>query len=85
MLCVAELYHREFPEQVIHIVASHFGEGGPTPPRNFEALILHYVDTLFSLVEFYHQATDASTKASQIPLLVIDEETIKRLNEKSLE
>jgi len=85
MLCVAELYHREFPEQVIHIVASHFGEGGPTPPRNFEALILHYVDTLFSLVEFYHQATDANTKASQIPLLVIDEETIKRLNEKSLE
>lgn len=29
MLAVAELYKRDFPEEVIHIVASHFGETGP--------------------------------------------------------
>ncbi len=54
MLGVAELYARGFPEEVIHIVASHFGEGGPTPPRSFEALTLHYLDSLISLVEYYH-------------------------------
>ncbi len=54
MLGVAELYARGFPEEVIHIVASHFGEGGPTPPRSFEALVLHYLDSLVSLVEYYH-------------------------------
>lgn len=54
MLAVAELYSRGFPEEVIHIVASHFGEGGPTPPRSFEALTLHYLDSLVSLVEYYH-------------------------------
>ena len=54
MLAVAELYSRDFPEEVIHIVASHFGEGGPTPPRSFEALTLHYLDTLVSLIEYYH-------------------------------
>lgn len=52
MLGVAELYHRGFPEDIIHIVASHFGEGGPTPPRTFEALILHHLDTMTSMVEF---------------------------------
>jgi 7,8-dihydroneopterin 2',3'-cyclic phosphate phosphodiesterase len=50
MLAVAEFYYRGFPEDVIHIIASHFGESGPTPPRNYEALILHYVDTLLSLM-----------------------------------
>ncbi len=54
MLAVAELYARGFPEEVIHIVASHFGEGGPTPPRSFEALTLHYLDTLVSLIEYYY-------------------------------
>jgi 7,8-dihydroneopterin 2',3'-cyclic phosphate phosphodiesterase len=55
MLAVAELYTRDFPEEVIHIVASHFGEGGPTSPRSFEALTLHYLDTLVSLIEYYHK------------------------------
>jgi len=75
MLAVAELYHRGFPEGVIHIIASHFGEAGPTPPRNFEALILHHVDTLASMVEF-HLSTP---KEQPLQLLLIDEETIKKL------
>jgi len=75
MLGTAELYHRGFPEGVIHLVASHFGEHGPTPPRNFEALILHHVDTLLSMVEYHFYGS-----AKQTPqLLLLDEETIKKI------
>lgn len=78
MLAVAELYHRGFPESVIHVVASHFGEGGPTPPRSFEALIFHYLDTLLSLTEYHLYA--AAAKPQQIPIVFLDEETIKKLS-----
>lgn len=74
-LGVAELYHRGFPEGVMHLVASHFGEHGPTSPRNFDALILHHVDTLVSLVEYHYYGT-----AKEMPqLLLLDEEMIKKL------
>jgi len=80
MLGVAELYKREFPDQVIHIVATHFGEGGPTPPRNIEALLLHYIDNMLSIVEFYTHGV----KPAQVPaqFLVLDEETLKKLQGK---
>ena len=81
MLAVAELYHRGFPEGVIHIVASHFGEVGPTPPRNFEALILHQIDSLTSMVEFHISAP----REQPLQLLLIDEETIKKLTGESTE
>jgi len=75
-LGVAELYHRNFPEKVIHLVASHFGESGPTPPRNFEALILHYVDSFLSLTEFHLYG---ETAKQPMQILVVDEETMKKL------
>lgn len=78
MLAVAEFYYRGFPENVIHIIASHFGEGGPTPPRNYEALILHYVDTLLSLTEFHLYGTK---QEKPMQLLVLDEETMKKMRE----
>ena len=78
MLAVAELYHREFPEQVIHIIASHFGETGPTPPRSFEALIMHYLDALLSLTEYHLYAAAQAQK--QIPVVFLDEEYIKKLS-----
>jgi len=81
MLAVAELYHRGFPEEIIHLIASHFGETGPTPPRNFEALIFHYCDTLLSLTEFHLYG--ARAKPSQpVQLVLLDEETIKKMTEK---
>ncbi len=46
MLAAAELYARGFPGHVIHIVAAHFGENGPTPPMTGEAMILHAADNL---------------------------------------
>ena len=76
MLAVAELYHRDFPEEVIHIVASHFGDNGPTPPRSFEALILHHVDTLLSIAEYHMYAA----MQQQMPLVLLDEETIKKIS-----
>lgn len=50
MLGTSELYARQFPEKVLHIVASHFGAEGPTPPQTLEAVIFHYVDTLDAVI-----------------------------------
>lgn len=46
----AELYARGFPEPVVHMVASHFGEQGTTSPQSVEALILHHADNLSAVV-----------------------------------
>ncbi len=46
-----ELYARGFPEEIIHIIASHFGPNGPTAPQTTEALILFYADSLDSTIE----------------------------------
>ncbi len=53
-LALAELYKRDFPEEVLHLVISHSG-ASTTPPRTVEALILHYVDSLLALVEVWTQ------------------------------
>ncbi|NOX71705.1 MAG: HDIG domain-containing protein, partial [Candidatus Micrarchaeota archaeon] len=44
MLATSELYARGFPEEVIHMVASHFGDKGPTPPMTLESMILSRMD-----------------------------------------
>lgn len=46
----AELYYRGFPEPVVHMIASHFGEQGTTTPQVPEAVILHHVDTLDAII-----------------------------------
>jgi hypothetical protein len=43
-LATAELVRREFPLELVHIVAAHHGEYGPTRPRTIEALICHLAD-----------------------------------------
>jgi 7,8-dihydroneopterin 2',3'-cyclic phosphate phosphodiesterase len=79
MLAVAELYHRNFPEEVIHIVASHYGESGPTPPRTFEALVFHHLDALVSIVEYYYQGK----KKLDHQIIFLTEEDLKRLGEQA--
>lgn len=69
MLGTAELYSRGFPEEVVHIVAAHFGEHGPTPPRSFEALIMHHLDTMLSIVESRMMTPDAANQTMQVMLL----------------
>lgn len=46
-----ELYLRDFPEEVIHIIASHFGPSGANPPQTIEALILFYADSIDATIE----------------------------------
>ncbi|MFH7918297.1 MAG: HD domain-containing protein [Candidatus Aenigmatarchaeota archaeon] len=46
-----ELYLRDFPEEVIHIVASHFGPNGANPPQTIEALIVFYADSIDATIE----------------------------------
>jgi 7,8-dihydroneopterin 2',3'-cyclic phosphate phosphodiesterase len=40
----AELVRRGFPLELVHIVAAHHGEYGPTRPRTIEALVCHLAD-----------------------------------------
>ncbi len=55
VLTACELYAREFPEEVIHIVASHGGDLGSAGanPRTLEALIVFYSDMMDSAVESF--------------------------------
>ena len=82
MLGTAELYARDFPEEIIHIVASHFGETGPTPPRTFEALVFHYLDSMVSLVEYYNKAQKNVQTQMKDQILLLTEEELKKLSEK---
>jgi 7,8-dihydroneopterin 2',3'-cyclic phosphate phosphodiesterase len=50
ILGTSELHARHFPEKVVHIVASHFGENGPTPPQTVEAYIVHTVDNMDAVI-----------------------------------
>jgi len=79
MLGVAELYAHDFPEEVIHIVASHFGEAGPTPPKTFEAVIFHQLDSLVSVIEYYHRFK----KKMDHQIVFLTEEDLKGLGEKT--
>jgi len=57
-----ELYARGFPEEVIHIIASHFGPNGPTSPQSTEALILFYADSLDSTIETFWRSFGSNYK-----------------------
>lgn len=43
-LATSELVRRGFPLEVIHVVAAHLGNYGPTRPRTVEALVCHLAD-----------------------------------------
>ncbi len=43
-LATAELVRRNFPLELVHIVAAHHGQYGPIRPRTLEALICHLAD-----------------------------------------
>ncbi len=43
-LATVELVRREFPAELIHVVAAHYGDHGTTRPRTLEALVLHLAD-----------------------------------------
>ena len=43
-LMVGELLSRGFPLEVVHVVAAHHGDVGPTKPKSLEALIVSVAD-----------------------------------------
>jgi 7,8-dihydroneopterin 2',3'-cyclic phosphate phosphodiesterase len=43
-LMVAEMYKRGLPADLIHVVAGHHGDVGPTKPKTLEALIVSVAD-----------------------------------------
>jgi 7,8-dihydroneopterin 2',3'-cyclic phosphate phosphodiesterase len=43
-LATSELVRRNFPVELIHIVAAHYGNYGPIKPRTLEALVVHLAD-----------------------------------------
>jgi len=43
-LVTSELVRRGFPLELIHVVAAHLGNYGPTRPRTVEALVCHLAD-----------------------------------------
>jgi len=44
LIATSELVRRDFPLELVHIVAAHHGEYGPIRPRTLEALICHLAD-----------------------------------------
>lgn len=66
-LSAAELYARGFPEEVVHIAASHGGDMGAAAanPRTLEAMLVHYADMIDSAVE------TAAHGTPQVPLQLL--------------
>ena len=82
-LCVAELYKRGYPLDLIKIVASHHGEHSPTKPGSIEAYIVHFADYIDSQINnvairvVKSRAKDTNLKESEIydeftPLVLYD-------------
>ena len=76
-LTVSEFYHRGIPTDLLHVLVAHHGNGGATPPRSLEAIIVHLAD--FCDSEFMNEtlfgAKDLSQRAGK---------KIKKLNSKML-
>lgn len=47
-LATSELVRRDFPLELVHIVAAHYGSYGPIKPRTIEALVVHLADNVDS-------------------------------------
>lgn len=47
-LATSELVRRDFPLEVVHVVAAHYGSYGTVKPRTVEALVLHLADNVDS-------------------------------------
>lgn len=43
-LMIAEMYKRGLPLDLVHVVAGHHGDAGPTKPKTLEALIVSVAD-----------------------------------------
>ena len=76
-LATSELVRRDFPIELVHIVAAHYGRHGLTKPRTVEALICHLADDVDSQLngQVLNAAAFLSQKATgeQLPKLTAKE------------
>lgn len=72
-----ELYARGFPEEVIHIIASHGGDMGSAGanPRTIEAIIFYNADVVDSSIESNIHG------GSQMQFIILSPEEAKKLQE----
>jgi 7,8-dihydroneopterin 2',3'-cyclic phosphate phosphodiesterase len=52
ILAVSEMIRRDFPADLIHIVAASHGQAGPVSPKTIEALICHVADEADSKMNY---------------------------------
>ncbi len=87
-LATAELVRMDFPLELIHIVAAHYGNYGPVRPRTLEALVVHLADLTDSRLngEVLSAAAYLSRKATGEELPRMDsKEAFEIVRSKALE
>jgi hypothetical protein len=71
------LVRRDFPKELVHIVAAHYGAHGVVNPRTVEALIVHLADNVDSSLngQVLNAAASLSQRATgeQLPKLTSKE------------
>ncbi len=67
-LSAAIVYAHEFPEEVVHIIASHGGDqgAGNANPRTIEALLIYHADIIDAAIE-----SNVHPQTSQLPFQVV--------------
>jgi len=75
-LAVSEMVRRDFPLELVHIVAAHYGTYGLVKPRTLEALILHLADNADS------QLNGQVLNAADFLTRKVSGEPLHRLNSK---
>lgn len=81
LLATVELYRRDFPISVVHVVAAHHGKGSTIRPLTLEALAVHLADTLDA--ELNNNVIEGAKRISNARLKElgcnITQETLKKL------
>lgn len=76
-IVTSELVRRDFPKELVHIVAAHYGAHGVVKPRTVEALIVHLADNVDSSLngQVLNAAASLSQRATgeQLPKLTSKE------------
>jgi len=76
-IVISELVRRDFPLEVVHVIAAHHGDYGPIRPRTIEALICHLADLMDSRLngEVLNAAAYLTKKATgeELPMLTSKE------------
>jgi len=81
LLVASELIRRDFPLELVHIIAAHHGRYGPVNPRTVEALVVYLADMLDAQFngEVIRLARNLIREAAVPGLEKVDSETAFRI------